>query len=229
MALFKCPECGKEISEYAENCPSCGSPNPHYDPSIPKPGETFFPCHKHSDKKSIQRCGVCGKGMCSECAVNSVQLPDNTIMCPECYLTALKTETSKYKRSFIFSIISLVWFGFFILNSIISLIVGLYGGFEFSHIAFNLWVTLGFASLIPLLGKLFMGTLGDFFGALLFLKNPFFAFCLIFLLSIFLAPFVAVFSTYKTIKNFLFYKEAIKGNKTIIERYSAIVEGSVGN
>lgn len=24
MALIKCPECGKEISEYADSCPNCG-------------------------------------------------------------------------------------------------------------------------------------------------------------------------------------------------------------
>ncbi len=26
MALLKCPECGHEISEYAEACPNCGCP-----------------------------------------------------------------------------------------------------------------------------------------------------------------------------------------------------------
>lgn len=26
MALIKCPECGKEISDQAENCPNCGYP-----------------------------------------------------------------------------------------------------------------------------------------------------------------------------------------------------------
>ncbi len=26
MALIKCPECGKEISDRAESCPSCGCP-----------------------------------------------------------------------------------------------------------------------------------------------------------------------------------------------------------
>lgn len=28
MALIKCPECGKEVSENAESCPSCGNPMP---------------------------------------------------------------------------------------------------------------------------------------------------------------------------------------------------------
>ena len=26
MALIKCPECGKEISDKASNCPNCGCP-----------------------------------------------------------------------------------------------------------------------------------------------------------------------------------------------------------
>ena len=26
MALIKCPECGKEISDAAESCPNCGYP-----------------------------------------------------------------------------------------------------------------------------------------------------------------------------------------------------------
>ncbi len=26
MALIKCPECGKEISDKASNCPNCGNP-----------------------------------------------------------------------------------------------------------------------------------------------------------------------------------------------------------
>lgn len=26
MALIKCTECGKQISEYAESCPNCGCP-----------------------------------------------------------------------------------------------------------------------------------------------------------------------------------------------------------
>ena len=26
MALIKCPECGRQVSEYAENCPNCGCP-----------------------------------------------------------------------------------------------------------------------------------------------------------------------------------------------------------
>lgn len=26
MALIKCPECGKEISDKAKSCPNCGNP-----------------------------------------------------------------------------------------------------------------------------------------------------------------------------------------------------------
>ena len=29
MALIKCPECGKEISDKASACPNCGCPNPN--------------------------------------------------------------------------------------------------------------------------------------------------------------------------------------------------------
>ncbi len=29
MALIKCSECGKDISEKAANCPACGNPNPN--------------------------------------------------------------------------------------------------------------------------------------------------------------------------------------------------------
>lgn len=28
MALIKCPECGKEISDKAQSCPNCGYPIP---------------------------------------------------------------------------------------------------------------------------------------------------------------------------------------------------------
>ena len=26
MAMIKCPECGKEVSDKAKNCPNCGTP-----------------------------------------------------------------------------------------------------------------------------------------------------------------------------------------------------------
>ncbi len=30
MALIKCPECGKEISDRSEGCPNCGYPTPQF-------------------------------------------------------------------------------------------------------------------------------------------------------------------------------------------------------
>jgi hypothetical protein len=37
MALIKCPECGKDMSEIASICPSCGNPNPEIiDPVLAK-------------------------------------------------------------------------------------------------------------------------------------------------------------------------------------------------
>ena len=35
MALIKCPECGKEISDMAQSCPNCGRPLSPSDPPIP--------------------------------------------------------------------------------------------------------------------------------------------------------------------------------------------------
>ena len=40
MALIKCPECGKEISDNAKTCPHCGAVQP--EDSIVKPTESIF-------------------------------------------------------------------------------------------------------------------------------------------------------------------------------------------
>ena len=36
MALIKCPECGKEISDKASTCPSCGCPIATNEPAVEK-------------------------------------------------------------------------------------------------------------------------------------------------------------------------------------------------
>ncbi len=51
MALIKCPECGKEISDQAESCPNCGTPM--------KKGEKKF-C-KHCGESIDKDCVVCPK------------------------------------------------------------------------------------------------------------------------------------------------------------------------
>lgn len=54
MALIKCPECGKEISDQASSCPNCGTPI--------KKGETKFcqHCGESIDKECVI-CPKCGK------------------------------------------------------------------------------------------------------------------------------------------------------------------------
>lgn len=54
MALIKCPECGKEISDQASSCPSCGAPI--------KKGEKKFcqHCGAEIDKECVI-CPKCGK------------------------------------------------------------------------------------------------------------------------------------------------------------------------
>lgn len=48
MALIKCPECGREISQYADKCPGCGWP-------VPKPGETADGRDREYDEYMRQR------------------------------------------------------------------------------------------------------------------------------------------------------------------------------
>ena len=48
MALIKCPECGREISQYADKCPGCGWP-------VPKPGETADDRDREYDEYMRQR------------------------------------------------------------------------------------------------------------------------------------------------------------------------------
>lgn len=223
MALCKCTECGSDMSDLAEACPHCGAPNPNYDPSTPKPGETYFPCHKHSDKKSVKKCSICGKGMCSACAVDCVELDDNSILCPECYLSELNKETSRAKRSRIFNSICLVWYALSIILALVSLVSGLFKGFEFSHVMFNVWASLGFASFIPLIFRMVMGSLRDFFGVYGFIKNPLAMLVFIFVLSFALAPFAVLLSTYRTVKNLKIGNRIIAQNKNVAEQYTDIV------
>lgn len=34
MALIKCPDCGKEYSDAANNCPNCGRPSQKYEENM---------------------------------------------------------------------------------------------------------------------------------------------------------------------------------------------------
>lgn len=41
MALIKCPECGKQISDKAKNCPSCGIPAAYFHVTHENPNTDF--------------------------------------------------------------------------------------------------------------------------------------------------------------------------------------------
>ena len=54
MALIKCPECGKEISDQAANCPNCGFPvNKSDSQSVPttQSHEEIIEKAKHNKRK----------------------------------------------------------------------------------------------------------------------------------------------------------------------------------
>lgn len=53
MALIKCPECGKEVSDKAYNCPNCGYPFDEYDYDYEDDIEVCERCG--SDNISYQR------------------------------------------------------------------------------------------------------------------------------------------------------------------------------
>ncbi len=55
MALIKCPECGKEVSDKAKNCPTCGYPliesNPETKPTKESSSEEYLCCPKCMSKE----------------------------------------------------------------------------------------------------------------------------------------------------------------------------------
>ena len=66
MALIKCPECGKEISDKAKACPNCGCPNE-------------IKNEIHYEKFASYVCDNCGEGL---------YIPDTDVrdeyLCPKC-------------------------------------------------------------------------------------------------------------------------------------------------
>jgi|GEM_PF-5896017 hypothetical protein len=223
MAIMKCPECGKEMSDKAEKCPNCGAPNPNFDPDIPRAGELFTPCTKHPDRKAKLTCSVCGKHMCTVCAVDSITMNDGTVYCPECYLEAVKKEKKQLKRSQIFSYIGLAWFSFFLIVAIGASIYSVTQSAPFGMVLLTFWFYMAFASLLPLFGKMFMNTAGTTLGALELHKN-FWTTVFILLIYAFIAgPIAAVIAAVNRIKNLKACKEGLKNDDAAIEKYEKIV------
>lgn len=88
MALIKCPECGKEISDKASACPNCGCPSSEWSEII--------------DNKEPERCRYCGcksigkDGYCEVCGRKHV-LPYR-ISIPTPQQEIIKMEESPYKK-----------------------------------------------------------------------------------------------------------------------------------
>lgn len=53
MALINCPECGNNVSEYAESCPKCGCPM-----SVIK-SKTIEIQHEENNPVSNEQCPLC--------------------------------------------------------------------------------------------------------------------------------------------------------------------------
>ncbi len=63
MALIKCPECGKEISDKAISCPNCGCPNSefHVSNNNNKDNSQIFTVQKETTEKEDIILEICQK------------------------------------------------------------------------------------------------------------------------------------------------------------------------
>lgn len=111
MSLLKCPECGKEVSEYAECCPNCGCPILLIKKKEVVEGYCNINgvlCSKedietmiHEDtiyKFLLHECKLSGGDALSFKRVikfNNNEIPDNFYECYERMITALKAKTER--------------------------------------------------------------------------------------------------------------------------------------
>lgn len=76
MALIKCPECGKEISDLAVSCPNCGFPL-----------ENLKKLKKTEEKIECPYCNstdIDDEGYCNECGMKVSDKSDIVLECPYC-------------------------------------------------------------------------------------------------------------------------------------------------
>lgn len=126
MALIKCPDCGKEISDKSLHCPQCGCPCSDYYTLHGKIKLSCPECHKEVDKEA-ENCPNCG---CPKSMFNKEELPtrkskvyyDNGPICITSglwyiyghYIPAfavsdiIREKDSNYGKIFFFSIIGFV-------------------------------------------------------------------------------------------------------------------------
>ena len=98
MALIKCNECGKNVSDKAESCPNCGAP-----------------VNEKIIIKKERTCQNCGG------AVNN-----NAYKCPHCYSILEEEENVKYEQPGQTNILSVTGFLFGLISLFID-ILGLFG------------------------------------------------------------------------------------------------------
>lgn len=80
MALMKCSECGREISDKAEACPGCGLP-----PFV-QIYEAYEPFVETCAEADFINCEECGR-----------ELPNQATVCPEC--NAVLDKTNRIRMS----------------------------------------------------------------------------------------------------------------------------------
>ena len=107
MALIKCPECGREISDKAEMCIGCGYPLEKYSEEIKKFEDDMEPCPfcNYANKRGVDYCDECGtrltkyqrqpKGalFTNIAEKNAKLLAESHTICPEC---GCANEVGKY-------------------------------------------------------------------------------------------------------------------------------------
>lgn len=118
MSLITCPECNKQISEYAEACPNCGYPIKNIKVKHDIPESILCPiCGRKNVKESLSNsnmhCKVCGADLSNldklkdQIKQNQQQsAQQNTPKCPTCQSTNIKkiSATSKATNAVLFGL-----------------------------------------------------------------------------------------------------------------------------
>ena len=107
MALIKCCECGKEISDKSESCPTCGCPTIESVKELEKnkqllenQDKLFYTCPvcHMLYKNGTLSCDVCGyEVVSSPIQNNKPKQPSNQVHCPYCNSTNVNRISSTKK------------------------------------------------------------------------------------------------------------------------------------
>ena len=108
MALIKCPECGKEISDKALSCPNCGFPMNEKQTIKVVDGDECPICKVNKwtiNQLNIAKCVTCGY----EKDLNLINKSYNRVHCPTCGSKNVQkiTTSSKIMGAALFGILSI--------------------------------------------------------------------------------------------------------------------------